>query len=97
LEYDAQALHLMRALKEGIDPYGIMNPGKLIPLPSEAPVTTNPTIDLRGLKERVIKVSNWDEGAVEDDVSSGTDTTTPAMNVQKTQSWYGRMWGGSKS
>src|SRR5271168_5155307 len=53
-EYDRSALDLMRAIKEGIDPYNIMNPGALLPETTQ-PLDRKPTMILENLQEWIIK------------------------------------------
>jgi len=53
-EYDRAALDLMRAIKEGIDPHNIMNPGALLPETTD-PLDRTATINLENLQEWVIK------------------------------------------
>jgi len=53
-EYDRPALDLMRAIKEGIDPHNIMNPGALIPDTTE-PLDRKATMNLENLQEWIIK------------------------------------------
>ena len=54
-EYDPTALTLMRAIKGGIDPKGIMNPGTLLPPPSSTklpPIST--TIDTESVEDWIV-------------------------------------------
>ena len=92
----------MRALKQGVDPNGIMNPGTLLPSPSQVPIETSPTIDLQSLKERVISLKNWDNVGVEDNSTDADAVISPAalavvQKTEKTESWYNRIWGSKKN
>jgi hypothetical protein len=90
----------MRALKQGVDPNGIMNPGTLLPPPTQLPIEAKSTIDLQSLKEHVISFQDWDNLVVEKVASSEPDVIPPAAPaaVQKTEngSWYSGIFGGSK-
>jgi hypothetical protein len=58
-EYDETALTLMRAIKAGVDPKGIMNPGTLLPPPHGIILTPRTaTIELENIAGWVIKPEN---------------------------------------
>ena len=55
-EYDETALTLMRAIKAGVDPKGIMNPGTLLPPPHGTILTPRTaTIELENIAGWVVK------------------------------------------
>jgi hypothetical protein len=85
-EYDPTALTLMRAIKGGIDPRGIMNPGTLLPPP--APLSIPPpsaTIDTQSVDDWIVKPGSL-TAPVETDqhlksVVEGTDSTRESGSI----------------
>ena len=60
VEYDPTALTLMRAIKQGIDPVGIMNPGTLLPPKNQPILTRTSTIDPEKVSDWVVGPHNLD-------------------------------------
>ena len=85
-EYDPTALTLMRAIKGGIDPKGIMNPGTLLPPP--APLIIPPpsaTIDTESVDDWIVKPGSL-TAPVETDqhlksVIEGTDSSGESGSI----------------
>jgi hypothetical protein len=66
-EYDPTALTLMRAIKTGVDPKGIMNPGTLLPPPGKLPTPPKvATISTQGVDEWVVRPTSLEEPAERD-------------------------------
>lgn len=93
-EYDDKALTLMRAIKAGIDPKGIMNPGTLLPpQTSGEPPPRASTIDMESLNEWVVKPKSLND-PVE------TDPQLRSIVERGTydggEAWHNRVWNGIK-
>jgi hypothetical protein len=93
-EYDEKALTLMRAIKAGIDPKGIMNPGTLLPPPTsgELPPRTS-TIDIQGLNEWIVKPKSWDDPVEADPQLRSVEERGGTSNGE---AWYNRALNGVK-
>jgi len=93
-EYDDKALTLMRAIKAGIDPKGIMNPGTLLPSQNSAelPPRTS-TIDVENLNEWIVKPKSLDDPVQTDpQLLSIMEESGPSSG----EAWYNRAWTGVK-
>jgi hypothetical protein len=79
----------MRAIKIGIDPQGLMNPGTLLPSQrQQEEIPRTPTIDVDSLTEWIVKPKNLDEPAeVEPRLHSVVEEIIPMR-----ESWYSRAW-----
>jgi hypothetical protein len=99
-EYDSTALTLMRAIKTGVDPKGIMNPGTLLPpATSEAQPPLSSTIDVQTLNEWVIKPKSLEDPPElnpHEAASAPEALTNPVMAARKTESgsWFSSVWNG---
>jgi hypothetical protein len=82
-EYDEFALTLMRAIKSGVDPHGIMNPGTLLPPPSRTPSPKIYTIDVEKLNDWIVKPQSLIDPAEKDPQLS----TVPIGDSWMTQAW----------
>ena len=86
-EYDEFALTLMRAIKSGVDPHGIMNPGTLLPPPSGTPSPKISTIDVEKLNDWIVKPQSLTDPAEKDPqlstVARGDSWMTQAWNEMK--------------
>ena len=91
-EYDDKALTLMRAIKAGIDPKGIMNPGTLLPpqTSGELPPRTS-TIDIESLNEWIVKPKSLDD-PVETDPQ--LRSIVERGGTSSGEAWYNRAWNG---
>jgi len=105
-EYDDTALTLMRAIKNGVDPKGIMNPGTLLPLRNQEILPQTSTIDIQSLNEWIIKPKDLEEPAkTEPQLRSIVNGTTSSADPQITSvaksseggSWWNgvKKWGGA--
>lgn len=90
-EYDEYALTLMRAIKNGVDPHGIMNPGTLLPLPSGTPSTRTSTIDVESLNEWIIKPQSLADPVEKDPLLR--KATAPHI---RGDSWMTQAWNEMK-
>ena len=86
-EYDEFALTLMRAIKSGVDPHGIMNPGTLLPPPSGTPSPKISTIDVEKLNDWIVKPQSLTDPAEKDPQLS---------TVARGDSWMTQAWNGMK-
>ena len=87
-EYDATALTLMRAIKAGIDPKGIMNPGTLLPpLAGEVTTTGTATIDPDSLNGWIIRPESLEES------TEPIPAPNPVVERKLIQEpWYAQVW-----
>jgi FAD linked oxidases, C-terminal domain len=88
-EYDPTALTLMRAIKAGVDPKGIMNPGTLLPPPGKLPTPTKTaTISTQNVDEWVVRPASLEEPAERD----------PRLRsvVEGGEGLFGWVWGEVK-
>ena len=94
-EYDDKALTLMRAIKAGIDPKGIMNPGTLLPpqTSEELPPRTS-TIDMESLNEWIVKPKSLDD-PVETDPRLRSIVERKGTSGRG-EAWHNRVWNGVK-
>src|SRR5271170_1166114 len=90
-EYDEFALTLMRAIKSGVDPHGIMNPGTLLPPPNGAPSTRTSTIDVESLNEWIVKPQSLTDPAEKD-----PQLPTVAAGQIRVDSWMTQAWNEMK-
>lgn len=90
-EYDPVALTLMHAIKTGVDPHGIMNPGTLLPPLSGQPLPRISTIDVEKLNEWVVKPQSLNEPAEKD-----PQLQTAAATTISGDSWYTQAWNEMK-
>lgn len=102
-EYDATALTLMRAIKAGVDPKGIMNPGTLLPLRDQEMLPRKSTIDIESLNDWIVKPKSLEEPMETDPqlssiVNGNTSTGDPSLGsvVEKSSwgAWYSQAWNG---
>jgi FAD linked oxidases, C-terminal domain len=94
-EYDDTALTLMRAIKNGVDPKGIMNPGTLLPLRNQEILSQTSTIDMQSLNEWIVKPKDLEEPVeMERQLSSIVQTQSVAKS-SKGESWWNEVkrWG----
>jgi FAD linked oxidases, C-terminal domain len=87
LEYDDTAFQLMRSIKAGIDPKGIMNRGVLLPMGKEVPAGETATIDLEKLKENIVRPG------ITDGVMQAQEEQPRKSNEKASEgSWFNRFW-----
>jgi hypothetical protein len=99
----------MRAIKAGVDPKGIMNPGTLLPpATNEAQPPLFSTIDVQTLNEWIIKPKSLEDppemnphevasaGATREAASVAAVVTNPVSAAPKTESgsWFSGVWNG---
>lgn len=90
VEYDSAALTLMRAIKQGIDPLGIMNPGTLLPPKDQEAQPRTSTIDREKTATWVVKPHSLRD-------SVEIDPQLQAIveeNGTNTNSWANWIWHG---
>jgi hypothetical protein len=94
-EYDDKALTLMRAIKAGIDPKGIMNPGTLLPpqISGELPPRTS-TIDMESLNEWIVKPKSLDDPVETDPQLRSTMERRGTSG--RGEAWHNWVWNGVK-
>ena len=96
-EYDEFALTLMRAIKSGVDPHGIMNPGTLLPPPSGTASPKISTIDVKKLNDWIVKPQSLTDPAEKDPqlstVARGDSWMTQAWIEMKRWSEGVKRWG----
>ena len=93
-EYDPVALALMHAIKNGVDPHGIMNPGTLLPPLNGQPLPRISTIDVEKLTEWVVKPQSLTDPAEKDPDLQNMAVTTRGDSWM-TQAWNQmKRWGG---
>jgi hypothetical protein len=97
-EYDAKALTLMRAIKAGVDPKGIMNPGTLLPLSSQEVASRNPTINMHSLNDWIVKPKTLDEPMETDPqlrpIVKGHQKSGEDRPDSSGESWFNWAWKG---
>jgi hypothetical protein len=94
-EYDDTALTLMRAIKNGVDPKGIMNPGTLLPLRNQELLPQTSTIDIQSLNEWIVKPKDLESPPeMEPQLLSVVQTQSVAKSSEG-ESWWNEVkrWG----
>jgi|SRR5579862_6937295 hypothetical protein len=78
----------MRAIKAGIDPKNIMNPGTLIPpIHKKDSPPTAATIDLQSINEWIVKPES---------LTAPVETNSNVSASENGDSFFGRSWGEMK-
>jgi len=98
-EYDQTAITLMRAIKLGVDPKGIMNPGALLPATSSKILPHTATIDVHALNEWIVKPKSLEDEPEMDldevrSAASGLTNPTSATPMKEGGSWIINVWNG---
>ena len=86
----------MRAIKLGVDPKGIMNPGTLLPGPSGTMLPQTATIDVQTLNEWIVKPKSLEEEREMDPdvMGSAASNLTSAPPLKEGGSWIINVWNG---
>ena len=84
-EYDPYALTLMHAIKKGVDPHGIMNPGTLLPPLTGEIIQNVSTIDIEKLNEWIVKPESLT-------ASAEKDPQLLSVETKRRKSWSVQIW-----